>query len=148
MLRFLVTCSICIAQRFSRIPSTRPDPERLRFAPSTQICPKIVASCLSIDHAGSQSQHASRHLWSLYFAASLLFYFCWLRRFAYGFLGLSTPGKVLPIAGDEEISSVLAVDNFREDEYLVLLTQVKGDFVTKIQQLSAPPRLPTESSVC
>lgn len=32
--------------------------------------------------------------------------------------------QVLPIAGDEEIASVLAVDDFRDDEYLVLLTQV------------------------
>lgn len=32
---------------------------------------------------------------------------------------------MLPIAGDEQIASVLAVDDFREDEYLVLLTQVR-----------------------
>lgn len=35
---------------------------------------------------------------------------------------------MLPIAGDEQISSVLAVDDFRDDEYLVLLTQVSGWF--------------------
>ena len=34
--------------------------------------------------------------------------------------------QVLPIAGDEQIASVLAVDDFREDEYLVLLTQVRS----------------------
>ena len=32
--------------------------------------------------------------------------------------------QVLPIAGEEKITSVLAVDEFRDDEYLVLLTQV------------------------
>ncbi|CAN0050365.1 unnamed protein product, partial [Ectocarpus sp. 12 AP-2014] len=36
--------------------------------------------------------------------------------------GVPVP-QVLPIAGDEQIASVLAVDDFREDEYLVLLTQ-------------------------
>ncbi|CAM9675174.1 unnamed protein product, partial [Laminaria digitata] len=36
--------------------------------------------------------------------------------------GVPVP-QVLPIAGDEEIASVLAVDDFRDDEYLVLLTQ-------------------------
>lgn len=38
------------------------------------------------------------------------------------FFALGT--QVLPIAGDEKITSVLAVDEFRDDEYLVLLTQV------------------------
>lgn len=33
--------------------------------------------------------------------------------------------QVLPIAHDEQVSSVLAVDEFKEDEYLVLLTQVR-----------------------
>ena len=32
--------------------------------------------------------------------------------------------QVLPITDNEQITSVLAVDEFREDEYLVLLTQV------------------------
>lgn len=32
---------------------------------------------------------------------------------------------MVPISGDEEIASVLAVDDFREDEYLVLLTRVR-----------------------
>lgn len=54
------------------------------------------------------------------------------------FLACPPPGKVLPIAGDEEISSVLAVDNFREDEYLVLLTQVKDALITKPVYSSAP----------
>eukprot|EP00903_Cladosiphon_okamuranus_P010462 g9898.t1 len=36
--------------------------------------------------------------------------------------GVPVP-QVLPIAGDEQITSVLAVDNFKDDEYLVLLTQ-------------------------
>ncbi|CAM9092331.1 unnamed protein product [Pylaiella littoralis] len=36
--------------------------------------------------------------------------------------GVPVP-QVLPLAGDEEIASVLAVDDFREDEFLVLLTQ-------------------------
>lgn len=31
---------------------------------------------------------------------------------------------MLPISGEEEIASVLAVDDFKEDEYLVLLTKV------------------------
>lgn len=47
---------------------------------------------------------------------------------------------MLPIAGDEEIASVLAVDDFREDEYLVLLTQVSGAAYKVVYWYDTPVR--------
>ena len=42
--------------------------------------------------------------------------------------------QVLPITDNEQITSVLAVDEFREDEYLVLLTQVFMKYIERIQR--------------